>query len=397
MASTKNIQQLTLEEEEAGACALQLGSCCALPFTLKAAIELRLLDIIVEAGPGAMLSPIEIVAWLPTENPKAATMVDRMLRLLAANSVVSCAVQTGADGRPARKYGAAPICKYLTKNEDGVSMAALALLQQDKVFVDAWLGSHKAKTLTTINLRHYLKDSVLEGGFLKAANGMLLFDYMGSDPLVSKVFNEGMRGHSSIIIKNLLRVYSGFDDMEVLVDVGGNDGASLQMITSKHPHIKGINYDLPHVISGAQPMPEEDHKVCYKMKRHQFRSFINEPYTNKLFLSYICWELTLKKFMLQSVLHDWSDEDCVKILKNCWKALTENGKVIVVECILPIVPEPTAKVQAVFQLDLYMLVCTNEGRERREEEFKDLAMEAGFPGFKAAHVFADTWVMEFTK
>ena len=87
----------------------------------------------------------------------------------------------------------------------------------------------------------------------------------------------------------------------------------------------------------------------------------------------------------------------MKILKNCWKALTENGKVIVVECILPIVPEPLAKAQAVFQLDLYLIVLTNGGRERSEEEFKDLAREAGFPGFKAAHVFADTWVMEFTK
>ncbi|CAL9088834.1 unnamed protein product [Musa acuminata var. zebrina] len=138
MASTKNIQQLTLSEEEAGSCALQLASSCALPFTLKAAIELRLLDIIVEAGPGSMWSPVEIVARLPTENPQAATMVDRMLRLLAANTVVSCTVQTGADGRPTRKYGAAPICKYLTKNEDGVSMAALALLLQDKIFVDTW-------------------------------------------------------------------------------------------------------------------------------------------------------------------------------------------------------------------------------------------------------------------
>ncbi|XP_064940794.1 flavone O-methyltransferase 1-like [Musa acuminata AAA Group] len=177
MASTKNIQQLTLSEE-AGACALRLASSCALPFTLKGAIELRLLDIIVEAGPGAMLSPVEIVARLPTENPQAATMVDRMLRLLAANTVVSCTVQTGADGRPTRKYGAAPICKYLTKNEDGVSMAALALLLQDKIFVDTW---------------HHLKDSVLEGGIpMKTAHGMFLFDYTSSDPKFSTVFNEGM-------------------------------------------------------------------------------------------------------------------------------------------------------------------------------------------------------------
>ncbi|CAL9760410.1 unnamed protein product, partial [Musa acuminata subsp. burmannicoides] len=66
---------------------------------------------------------------------------------------------------------------------------------------------------------------------MKAAYGMLLFDYMSSDLRFSTVFNEGMRGHSSIIIKNLLHVYSGFDDMVGLVDVGGNDGATLQMIT----------------------------------------------------------------------------------------------------------------------------------------------------------------------
>ncbi|THU47869.1 hypothetical protein C4D60_Mb09t20200 [Musa balbisiana] len=140
MASTKNIQQLTLEEEEeeTGACALQLGSSCVLPFTLKAPIKLRLLDIIVEAGPGAMLSPVDIAARLPTENPQAATMVDRMLRLLAANSVVSCTVETVADGRSSRKYGAAPICKYLTKNEVGVYVAALALMQQYKLMVDTW-------------------------------------------------------------------------------------------------------------------------------------------------------------------------------------------------------------------------------------------------------------------
>ena len=90
---------------------------------------------------------------------------------------------------------------------------------------------------------------------MKTAHGMFLFDYTSSDPKFSTVFNEGMRGHSSIIIKNLLRVYSGFDDMEGLVDVGGNDGATLQMITSRHPHIKGVNFDLPLVIASAPTNP----------------------------------------------------------------------------------------------------------------------------------------------
>ncbi|URE19500.1 caffeic acid [Musa troglodytarum] len=172
-------------------------------------------------------------------------MVDRMLRLLVANNVVSCIVQTIDDGHLLRKCSAVPIYKYLTKNEDGIASSLRRL------------GSHKAKTLKIINLKYYLKDSILKGDIpMKAAYGILLFDYISFDPWYSKVFNEGMKGHSSIIIKNLLHVYSGFDDMEVLVDVGGSDGATLQMITSKHPHIKGINYDLPYVISSAQPMPD---------------------------------------------------------------------------------------------------------------------------------------------
>ncbi|XP_064940594.1 flavone O-methyltransferase 1-like [Musa acuminata AAA Group] len=126
-----------------------------------------------------MLSQVDIAAQLSTENPQAATMVDRMLRLLATNSVISCTIQNIADRCPSRKYVQIP---------------------------------------------------------MKAA-------YQGV---------QRMTVHTN---KNLLRVYSGFNDMEVLVDVNGIDGTSLQMITSKHPHIKGINYNLPHIISGAQPMP----------------------------------------------------------------------------------------------------------------------------------------------
>ncbi|THU47867.1 hypothetical protein C4D60_Mb09t20180 [Musa balbisiana] len=88
---------------------------------------------------------------------------------------------------------------------------------------------------------------------------MPVFDYIGTDPRFNMLFNAGMRGHSSVIVNNLLRVYGGFDDVEVLVDVGGNDGATLQMITSRHTHIKGINYDLPHVITGAKPLPGVKH------------------------------------------------------------------------------------------------------------------------------------------
>jgi flavonol 3-O-methyltransferase/caffeic acid 3-O-methyltransferase len=78
------------------ACILQLAGAAILPMTLKSAIELGMLEILMGAG-GKMLSPSEVAAQLPssTTNPDAPAMVDRMLHLLASHNVVSCLVRAG--------------------------------------------------------------------------------------------------------------------------------------------------------------------------------------------------------------------------------------------------------------------------------------------------------------
>ena len=126
-------------DEEACMYALQLASSSILPMTLKNAIELGLLEVL-QKDPAAALAPEEVVARLPVApaNPDAAAMVDRMLRLLASYDVVRCRMEEGKDGRYSRRYAAAPVCKWLTPNEDGVSMAALALMNQDKVLMESW-------------------------------------------------------------------------------------------------------------------------------------------------------------------------------------------------------------------------------------------------------------------
>ncbi|WOL18327.1 hypothetical protein Cni_G27121 [Canna indica] len=269
------------------------------PFTLKAAIELCLLDIIVKAGPGAALSSAEIAAQIPTRNPQAATTVDRILRLLAANGIVSRTDVGGAIDGP--RYGAAPVCK------------------------------------------HQLKDSVLEGSeVMKATHEMNLFDYLSSDIRFNKVFNETMSGHTTVSVGQLISTYHGFDDVKVLVDVGGNQGTTLATITSMYPHIKAINFDLPHVISVAPHLPGVEH-----VSGDMFESI---PTGDAIFMKW--------------VLHDWADADCVRILKNCCKALPAGkGKVIVVEYVLPVVPEQSAKARGVFQLDLAMLALLKMNEE----------------------------------
>ncbi|CAL9077305.1 unnamed protein product [Musa acuminata var. zebrina] len=362
MGSNTEVLQLSPEEdEEASLYAVQLVMAMALPMTLKAAIELRLLEIIVKAGPGAKLSAVDVASQLPTQNPQAADMVDRMLRILAAYRIVSCTAEPGAAGQLLRKYGAAPVCKHLTENEDGVSMAPLCLFGLDKVMIDFW---------------YYLKDAVLEGGTcFHKAYGMTAFEYNGTDPRFNKLFNECMRSHSSIITKKLLDIYCGFDDVKVLVDVGGGTGAALHMITSRHPQIKGINFDLPHVISEAPSFPAGVEHVSGDM-------FVSVPQSDTIFMKWI--------------LHDWNDEQCSKLLKNCWKALPEKGKLIVVEYVLPLLPEPNLNLRGAFHLDINMMVFLG-GKERTQKEFEALALEAGFSGFTSTYISMYTWVIEFKK
>ncbi|VFQ91201.1 unnamed protein product [Cuscuta campestris] len=80
---------------------------------------------------------------------------------------------------------------------------------------------------------------------------MSAFEYHGTDPRFNKVFNLGISDHSTITMKKILDDYRGFDVLKSLVDVGGGTGATLKMILSKYPHIKGVNFDLPYVIRDA--------------------------------------------------------------------------------------------------------------------------------------------------
>ncbi|XP_058086976.1 caffeic acid 3-O-methyltransferase-like [Magnolia sinica] len=360
MAPTFN-QSTTSNDEEECMFAMQLASASVLPMALKAAIELDVLEIIAKGGPGAHLSPYEIASQLPTQNPEAPTMLDRILRLLASYSVLTCSLLTHDDGRVERLYGLAPVCKFLVKNQDGVSIAPLVLMNQDKVLMESW---------------YHLKDAVLDGGIpFNKAYGMTAFDYHGTDPRFNKVFNRGMADHSTITMKRILETYKGFEGLKKVVDVGGGTGAILNMIVSKYPHIKGTNYDLPHVVADAPDYPGVTH-VGGDM-------FASVPSGDAIFMKWI--------------LHDWSDEHCAKILKNCYKALPDSGKVIIAESILPVAPETNLAAQGVFQLDNIMLAHNPGGKERMEKEFEALAKGAGFASFKVICCTYGTWVMEFLK
>jgi len=101
--------------------------------------------------------------------------------------------------------------------------------------------------------------------------------------------------------------------------------------------------------------------------------------------------------LMKWILHDWSDEHCLKLLKNCHKALPEHGKVILLECILPVYPEPTTAAESVIHIDLIMLAHNPGGKERTEKEYESLAKAAGFSGSKVICGYANSWMIEYYK
>lgn len=104
--------------------------------------------------------------------------------------------------------------------------------------------------------RFGIKDSVVEGGNpFKKVHGKNLFEYASADARLSKLFNDAMWNHSTIVMTQILQKYHGFNNLERVVDVGGGLGININMIVTKHPTIKGVNFDLPHVIQDAPIYP----------------------------------------------------------------------------------------------------------------------------------------------
>ncbi|KAJ7963407.1 Caffeic acid O-methyltransferase [Quillaja saponaria] len=234
-------------------------------------------------------------------------------------------------------------------------------LLYSKVFMDSWYA---------------LKDAVLEGGIpFNKVNGMHAFGYTEKDPKFNQVFNKAMTSQTTLIMNGILEKYRGFENIKQLVDVGGGYGFTLNMIKFKYPNIKGINFDLPHVIKNAPLHPG--------IQNVEGDMFINVPKSDGI--------------LLKCILHDWSDDHCLEILKSCYSALPYEGKVIVIEIILPDVPETTAASRFIQQLDLIMMTQHVGGKERTKHEFESLALSAGFKGIRFECFACSFWVMEFYK
>ncbi|KAG0461926.1 hypothetical protein HPP92_020402 [Vanilla planifolia] len=365
-SSSQLIHEQRTDDETAYLETLQLLSHHGVTMAVKAAIELDVFTILSRGSPSSPLSAAAIASEFPRPlQPSTPDRLDRLLRFLASQSILRCSPAVDhPDGPVERRYSLEPIYRLLARHPDGASLAPAFLFTQQKPSLDSW---------------QYLKEAILEDvdPFLKA-NGMKPFEYMAKkDPKFGELFHEYMACMTKLTSEKIVDSYDGFVSVEQLVDVGGGTGSMLRVITAKYPNIKGINFDLPNVVSAATGIPRVSHVGG--------DAFVGIPRGDAV--------------MLKLILHDWNDENCVRILRNCYDALPEggNGKVIVVEQILPEIPERSNAVRDVYFIDLCMLVAHEGARERTEGEYRALAAQAGFNRVRVASRVMNYYVMEFLK
>ncbi|KAH9727720.1 Flavone 3'-O-methyltransferase 1 [Citrus sinensis] len=207
---------------------MQPAMSIVLPAAMQAASELGVFEIIAKAGPTAKISAVEIAAQMPSSNPNAAVMLDRILRLLVTHRVLRC---TSA-GDDQRLYGLAHVAKYFVLNRDGVSLCPSR----------PWLETKP----------YEIYDAVLEGGIsFNKVHGTGFYEYAGNDFRFNGVFNKAMLNHTSIVTNRIIDSSKGFEQIKQLVDVGGGLGVNVNIIISNYLHIKGVNFDLSHVIQDS--------------------------------------------------------------------------------------------------------------------------------------------------
>ena len=205
--------------------------------------------------------------------------------------------------------------------------------------------------------------------------GMPVFEYLQRDQALSARFNNAMTNFSAGVAPAVLESYD-FSGIDVLVDIAGGHGMLLASILRKYPAMRGILFDVEHVIAGAGMA--EALGVASRCEKVAGDFFTSVPRGGDAYI-------------MKHIIHDWDDQHAGRILQNIRAALDgkPRGKVILVEAVIKPGNEPDLSKL----IDLEMMLLPG-GRERTEAEFKALFARNGFTLTRVVPTQAPLWVVE---
>ncbi|MFG1930630.1 methyltransferase [Mycobacterium sp. NPDC048908] len=222
--------------------------------------------------------------------------------------------------------------------------------------------SLRAMALAVTNDAHWLPwirfGASVRTGHSQAHNalGMGFFDYLEQNPSLAQEFSAGMSSGTSVWATALAQLLDT-TDVRRAVDVGGANGTLLTLLQQANPALHGVLFDRPNIAQEA--------KAHIAQNGFAERT---EVIGGDFFEAVPAGDLYLLKF----ILHDWDDEECVKILRSCRKAMEPGGRVAIFELVVGDDGEDRLGVL----MDLNMLAVVN-GRERSLAEFDALLQRAG--------------------
>lgn len=184
------------------------------------------------------------------------------------------------------------------------------------------------------------------------------FEYLRDHPKEGRDFDAWMgqgpgRRHEAVA--------TAFDFSKVasIVDIGGGNGALLRQIVQQHPRSQGIVFDREEVVAAIAPQDLGGGRLT--AVGGDF--FAQVPAGADLYL-------------LVRVLHDWPDDDCLRILRTCRQAMRGDSRLLIVEQILE--PDPAKGDPMDYLSDMQMMAMFGSARERTRQEFVDILNDAGF-------------------
>nr|B0EXJ8.1 RecName: Full=Tabersonine 16-O-methyltransferase [Catharanthus roseus]ABR20103.1 16-hydroxytabersonine O-methyltransferase [Catharanthus roseus] len=313
--------------------------------SLKCAVKLGIPDTIDNHGKPITLSELTN-ALVPPVHPSKAPFIYRLMRVLAKNGFCS---EEQLDGETEPLYSLTPSSRILLKKEP-LNLRGIVLTMADPVQLKAWES-----------LSDWYQNEDDSSTAFETAHGKNFWGYSSEHMEHAEFFNEAMASDSQLISKLLIGEYKFlFEGLASLVDIGGGTGTIAKAIAKNFPQLKCTVFDLPHVVANLESK-ENVEFVAGDM-------FEKIPSANAIFLKWI--------------LHDWNDEDCVKILKSCKKAIpAKGGKVIIIDMVMYSDKKDDHLVKTQTSMDMAMLV-NFAAKERCEKEWAFLFKEAGFSDYK---------------
>ena len=188
------------------------------------------------------------------------------------------------------------------------------------------------------------------------------FATLYADPVRLREFAELMNA-ISVPQGRLIAEAFDFAPYRCIMDVAGGPGGQSIAIGVKHPHLRGVITDL-------EP-------VCVVARENIAASGLNDRFTAVAAdLLAGPYPLGADVILLGHILHDWSDDVCGTILRNCAAALPAGGILLISESVLN---DDFSGSTVTHVKDLLMLLANESGaRERSEPEYRELLDASGF-------------------